>query len=51
MVPDRGRVAMFEHRLAVVVCLKEKGPIPAEFLDRLSGPSLRQRLLFRTPAR
>jgi hypothetical protein len=31
VVPDRGRVTTFEHRLAEVVYLEEKGPTPAGF--------------------
>jgi hypothetical protein len=31
VVPDRGRVTTFEHRLAEVVHLEEKGPAPTAF--------------------
>ena len=31
VVPDRGRVTRFEHRLAEVVYLEEKGPAPTAF--------------------
>jgi hypothetical protein len=31
VVPDRGRVTKFEHRLAEVVYLEEKGPAPVCF--------------------
>lgn len=31
VVPDRGRVRPFEHRLAEVVYLEEKGPAPKAF--------------------
>ena len=31
VVPDRGRITTFEHRLAEVVYLEEKGPAPTVF--------------------
>lgn len=31
VVPDRGRATAFEHRLAEVVYLEEKGPAPTAF--------------------
>src|ERR1044072_1126446 len=31
VVPDRGRVTTFEHRLAEVMYLEEKGPAPTAF--------------------
>ena len=37
VVPDRGRMTRFEHRLAEVVYLEEKGSAPAAFVVSLGA--------------